>query len=230
MKSCPKCSTEHNKPGTFCSRACANSRGPRTEDFKNKVRAYLRENRVGFLKESQHPNDYAKNPRRCEVCSTAMPKYRGVGNNTPKTCSKVCASTLRSATLRRVLPGKCGGKRHGSGRGKQGYYQGIWCDSTYELAYLIYCLDHGIAIKRYSGYFEYEDTQGVRRKYYPDFEVNGEIVEIKGYVTDNVLRKVESVDRPIRLLTKDLLAPVFEYVTAKTGLSPLKYHTLYAPR
>lgn len=26
MKQCPKCGTEHNKPGTFCSRGCANSR------------------------------------------------------------------------------------------------------------------------------------------------------------------------------------------------------------
>lgn len=26
MKQCPKCKTEHNKPGTFCSRTCANSR------------------------------------------------------------------------------------------------------------------------------------------------------------------------------------------------------------
>ena len=26
MKNCPKCGTEHKKPGTFCSRACANSR------------------------------------------------------------------------------------------------------------------------------------------------------------------------------------------------------------
>lgn len=26
MKQCPKCSREHNKPGNFCSRSCANSR------------------------------------------------------------------------------------------------------------------------------------------------------------------------------------------------------------
>ena len=26
MKTCPKCGTEHNLPGTFCSRKCANSR------------------------------------------------------------------------------------------------------------------------------------------------------------------------------------------------------------
>lgn len=41
-KICPKCSAEHLKPGTFCSRSCANSRGSRTEDFKEKVRKKLK--------------------------------------------------------------------------------------------------------------------------------------------------------------------------------------------
>lgn len=37
MKKCPKCGTEHEKKGTFCSRACANSR-TWTEDDKQKKR------------------------------------------------------------------------------------------------------------------------------------------------------------------------------------------------
>lgn len=42
MKICPKCQTSHTKPGAYCSRSCANSRGPRSEDFKNKVRLKLK--------------------------------------------------------------------------------------------------------------------------------------------------------------------------------------------
>lgn len=42
MKLCPKCNITHEKHGTFCSRACANSRGPRTEDFKEKLRSKIR--------------------------------------------------------------------------------------------------------------------------------------------------------------------------------------------
>ena len=37
MKICPKCKNNHEKSGIFCSRTCANSRGPRTEEFKRKV-------------------------------------------------------------------------------------------------------------------------------------------------------------------------------------------------
>ena len=40
-KSCTKCNNEHSKPGVFCSRSCANSRGPRSDDFKNKVKEKL---------------------------------------------------------------------------------------------------------------------------------------------------------------------------------------------
>jgi hypothetical protein len=43
---------------------------------------------------------------------------------------------------------KLGGYVKGSGRGKKGWYKGFFCDSSYELAYLIYCLDHQINIKR----------------------------------------------------------------------------------
>lgn len=32
MKQCPKCSVEHNKPGTYCCRVCANSRVWNEED------------------------------------------------------------------------------------------------------------------------------------------------------------------------------------------------------
>ena len=44
MKECPKCGTPHEKPGTFCSRACANSRQWTTEHkkvFSEKQKAYM---------------------------------------------------------------------------------------------------------------------------------------------------------------------------------------------
>ncbi|NJO63606.1 MAG: HNH endonuclease [Richelia sp. RM2_1_2] len=39
MKQCPKCNTEHNKLGIFCSRSCANSRIWSEEDKKKKSEA-----------------------------------------------------------------------------------------------------------------------------------------------------------------------------------------------
>lgn len=43
-KSCPKCGTEHSKPGKFCSRACANSRQWNEEQkkvFSEKQKEYM---------------------------------------------------------------------------------------------------------------------------------------------------------------------------------------------
>lgn len=42
MNICPKCKSLHEKSSTFCSRSCSNSRGPRTEDFKQKIRNKLK--------------------------------------------------------------------------------------------------------------------------------------------------------------------------------------------
>jgi len=42
MKLCPKCNNDHSKPGIFCSRICANSRGPRSEEIKQKISRKLK--------------------------------------------------------------------------------------------------------------------------------------------------------------------------------------------
>ena len=42
---CYKCNKEHDGAfgsGKYCSKSCANSRGPRSEDFKSKVQSKLR--------------------------------------------------------------------------------------------------------------------------------------------------------------------------------------------
>lgn len=41
MKTCPKCGTEHNKSGNFCSRSCANSRSFTNESKEKKRKANL---------------------------------------------------------------------------------------------------------------------------------------------------------------------------------------------
>jgi hypothetical protein len=41
-----------------------------------------------------------------------------------------------------------GGYVKGSGRGKKGWYKGIFCDSSWELAFVIFCLETNKKIKR----------------------------------------------------------------------------------
>ena len=110
---------------------------------------------------------------------------------------------------------KNGGYRQGSGRGKKGWYKGFFCDSSYELAYLIYCLDHNINIKRNTEKRKYE-YQGTIKNYIPDFIVQGEFVEIKGYKSDQWEAKLKSNPDIIILYGKDL-KEVFEYVNKVYG-------------
>jgi len=45
-KLCPKCNQPHQKLGIYCSRPCANSRGPRSEEFKSKVSKKLKKDKM----------------------------------------------------------------------------------------------------------------------------------------------------------------------------------------
>ena len=115
-----------------------------------------------------------------------------------------------------------GGRRHGSGRGKKGWYKGFFCDSTYELAYIIYNLDHNIKFKKCSRVYTYE-YQGKLHKYYPDFELpDGSIVETKGYHSEVVDAKTASVtDRPIMVLYQKDLQYAFDWVKQNYTYSDL---------
>jgi len=108
---------------------------------------------------------------------------------------------------------KLGGYVKGSGRGKKGWYKGFFCDSSWELAYVIYCLDHRIDIKRNIEKRQYT-WQGVVKNYIPDFIVEGTIVEVKGYKTEQWLAKLEA-NPDVKVLYEKDLEPIIEYVTNK---------------
>jgi|SRR5208282_2149161 len=113
-----------------------------------------------------------------------------------------------------------GGYRAGSGHGKKGRYQGYWCDSSWELAWVIYQLEHGITFIRNWKKFPFE-YGGRERAYVPDFYVPAErqYIEVKGYNPDpGLLRaKCAAPDAPVRVLDKGLMAPILLYVEQKYG-------------
>ena len=119
-----------------------------------------------------------------------------------------------------------GGYREGSGRSKTGYYNGIYCGSTYELCWVIYSIDHGINFTRFPGLLE---ANGVR--YYPDFLLGDgkTIVETKGYEAQLAVDKKTAVaishGYVVQVLRKDDLKYAFDYVSEKYGTK--RYHTLY---
>ena len=119
-----------------------------------------------------------------------------------------------------------GGYREGSGRSKSGYYNGIYCGSTYELCWVIYNIDHLIVFERFPGKLE---KDGII--YYPDFLLSDgkTIVETKGYEkqesVDKKTKIAESFGYIVNVLRKDDLQYAFDYV-AKT-YNTKRFYELY---
>jgi hypothetical protein len=113
-----------------------------------------------------------------------------------------------------------GGYRPGSGRGKKGRYKGYWCDSSWELAWVIYGLEHGVEFIRNQTKFSYE-FQGKKHNYVPDFYVpsDRQFVEVKGYCSDLDLLKAKTsaLNSPVLIVDKVLMAPILAYVERKYG-------------
>jgi len=129
-----------------------------------------------------------------------------------KTCNSNFITSTRSKTL--YCSGKCnpnvGGLRKGSGRGKSGYYKGIWCDSTYELVWVIYRLDHNLIVERFKNKIFNDNLT-----YFPDFIENNTIYEIKGFLTQEVFDKkklAESFGYIVEILLFEDLKKEFDWV------------------
>ena len=112
---------------------------------------------------------------------------------------------------------KLGGYIRGSGRGKKGWYKGIFCDSSWELAYVIYCFDHNIKIERNFQKRKYQ-YKNIEKNYIPDFLVEGELIEIKGWKTEKWDAK-QKANPDVKVLYEDDLKDVFNYVIITYGKS-----------
>lgn len=214
---CYKCGKEiiinewnTNKPKKekyFCSRSCANSRGPRTEDFKEKVRKkligrkYKKDRKEYFCKEC---NKKLSNKRKSRLCKSCLPK-----------------STEYRKKISKANKGKTGGYRERGGRGKQGWFNGIFCNSSWELAYLIYNNDHNIKTIRNKKGFEYIFESEVY-KFYPDFIVNKKFVEIKGYLDKKNKAKIKQFKKKLEVIDKNKIKPYLEYTIFKYGKDFIK--------
>ena len=117
---------------------------------------------------------------------------------------------------------KLGGYIQGSGRGIKGWYKGIWCDSSWELAYVIYCIDHGLSIKRCMEKRTYIHN-GVVKNYIPDFIVNDILIEIKGYKSKQWEDKIK-FNPDIKVLYENDLCNIFTYVKDKYGEDYIKLY------
>jgi len=179
----------------FCSRSCANKYSSNI----NKEQKTL--NQKKWANSEEGKNFLTKTSKLACIKSIEIRKLKWKMNKCP-----VCGKEFRvmfkhkkycSATCYNKISG---GIKRGSSRGKHGWYKGYWCDSSWELAWVIYNLDHGIKFERNHQGFEYE-FEGKKHKYYPDFILeDGTYVEIKSVMDEKNKAKIASFPTSIKVL------------------------------
>ena len=148
--------------------------------------------------------------RTLTTCPTCNTEFTVILSAKRKFCSPKCIRT--------------GGPREGSGFAKTGYYRGIYCGSTYELAFVIWNLDQNIKIDRCKDSFEYE-FDGKKHRYYPDFVIDNKIYEIKGRIGPIDFVKIKAANAI--LIDKDKMKKYIDYTAKTYKVSKTKLYELY---
>lgn len=201
--------------GAYCSPSCAHSH-KHTEEWKQEMSLKIHNlfdsslpesvaKKAGKKRSISNEERYYVNPSLCKVCGKVIPytiRHR-------KTCSEECFQKQN------------GGFREGSvKRHKHGTYRGIRCDSSWELAFVVYNIEHDITLIRNTSYFTYL-YQNKKHKYYPDFIVGDTFIEIKNYWTEQVQAKIDQFpkDKKYRILYWEDIKPYIDYCINKYGKS-----------
>lgn len=166
---------------------------------------------MAFPREKKPP----KQQYHCKLCHSVISCPRPSG---------FCQNCLRKTPegrkyLSEHVKGSGAGGYHGNAYGGiKGSYLGIHCDSTWELVYLIYQLDHGVQVSRNKDVFLYV-YNGEVRKYYPDFKEGDTYIEIKGREWPNWKYKLEQFpkNKKLKVLYRKDIAPYLDYVKSKYG-------------
>ena len=166
-----------------------------------------------------HLNDarYKSALKKGSDARRGVPSWNSGGALTTDHRAKI-AEALRGAAVSEITRDKisktskknglAGGFREGGGRGRKGRFLGIHCDSTWELAFLITMQKAGKNVKRINAPRLYT-FNGKVSKYYPDFEVDGTVFEIKGWASDRSLAKAQQ-HPDVKVLGRAEIRPMLE--------------------
>lgn len=141
----------------------------------------------------------------CEICGK---EYTKKDHNSYKYCSDECSKIGKSnkCAVSAKKRGFGGFVENSINACYQGKYKGIKCDSSWELAFILWNELHNNKIERYKGYLIYTYKDKVL-KYYPDFIVNNkDIYEIKGYYSEQAKAKHEQHPEVILLMRENMIS------------------------
>lgn len=198
----------------YCSRSCANSHiftNETKQKISDKNKNQIPWNKGIMIENGKIIKGNNKIIKKCPVCKKEFEVYFHKSNKIY--CSKNCYLKDNNCSFRKK---SSGGLRKGSGRGKYGWYKGFWSDSSWELAWIIYNIDHNVIFERNHKGFEYY-FNNKKYNFYPDFIVNGNFYEIKGYIDSKNKSKIKQFSDELIIIDKTGIKPYIEYVIKKYG-------------
>lgn len=209
----------------FCNKECKNQNSLRNHERLCKLNPNRQQS--SFCKYNKE-KDHAWNKDLTKETSQSVAKGALSLKEWYKTHPGTFKGKHHSQEAKQKISLKLGYNNNGN-RSKKGYYKGVWCESQYELVWVIYNLDHNIKFERFKGYYPYYLPDGSKHNYFPDFILSdGSLVEIKGYHTELVDIKRKAVtDRTLIILYKEDLDYMFTYVMNKYKVKRDKIYLLY---
>lgn len=226
-KKCNQVMTKYWGTGTYCSASCAHGH-PKSQESRDKTRETIIKEQLPRRKVDQEKQyklkleQYLQSPNKCCICGKEF-SYEQRNRQACDDCVNILISIKRKKYI----------EEHGynlnttvKSRYKYGTYKDISCDSSWELAFVMYHLDHQIPfIRNKSKYFEYE-FNGNTHRFYPDFIVDDTYIEIKSRYSDETDAKVASMPASVnfQILYEQDLQMYFDYVKDTYGED---YYKLY---
>lgn len=215
---CGKVMTEKFGSGRFCSRSCANSHTVSDEVKlkiqKSVIKTYTEINGDHAFRQTVKEDRYYHNPKYCKICG----KQLEFSQRNRKTCSDECERILHQK-LRFLKLDEIGISQTVRKRYKYGTYKGFRCDSSWELAFIMFCLDNHISvIRNQTDKFLYYYNQE-KHYFYPDFIIDNCYYEIKNYPSDLTNAKLTYFpkDKQIKVLYYHDIEKYLEYAESVYG-------------
>lgn len=228
-KICLNCSTPisyKNRANKFCGHACAASFTNRGREHSPETKA--KQSVASKAVTAAWTEEFREGRRR--LAMTTIGKRTRIEHPCPQ-CGKSILGPRVSCSIQCY---KEGAQRRaldaiGTGRGRRGRYQGIDCQSSYELAFVIWHLDRGYKIERstLSITYRYGDRW---RKYRPDFSIGEVTYEIKGYMDKLSKAKFKAIRKTgiaFELILATDINPYLDYVCLRYGKTRETIHELY---
>lgn len=226
---CSQRNFDRGKYKKYCCRSCANTRDHSQETIlkiKSSVNLFIQNNHDLYIRNNKNNKKAEETLLKrciCKYCGKEFIIYRKANGRFSKT--KYCCDECRHRFVsENNIAKETGGFKEGSAKNyKHGWYKGIHCDSSWELAFVVYMLDHNIEISRYNGYRTYY-LENKQHKFYPDFVVDDKLYEIKG-IKDKISEAKLQYNPDVIFLYRNDMKRYIEYTSEKYGRN--FWETLY---